>query len=141
MTVSNDIDHHRHKLAAFRGNRQCICAARRTLIALPSMCRTYKLILIALNTVALVITLAILGCSRTMRESYKPNLYLDSASENLRDVTRLRAVVALNNGQINLLEESAVASNLLAEKFLLFYGGVAMMNLVIFGLSQRCQSK
>lgn len=104
------------------------------------MCRSYQLILIALNTVALVVTLAILGCSWKMREPYKPNLYLDSASENLRDVTRLRAVVALNNGQIRMLEESAAASNLLAEKFLLFYGSVALMNLMIFGLAQRSKS-
>lgn len=101
------------------------------------MCRTYKLILIALNIVAIVIAIAIIGCSRTTREPYVPNTILDSASENQRDVTKLRAIVTINNGRINMLEESAVQSSLLTEKILLFYGGVALLNLVIFGLSQR----
>lgn len=104
------------------------------------MCRTYKLSLILLNTVALIVTLAILGCNWKTREPYAPNAVLDSASENQRDVTKLRAIVAINNRRINMLEESAVASNLLAEKFLFFYGGVALSNLVIFGLAQRSKS-
>lgn len=104
------------------------------------MCRTYKLILIALNTVALAVALAILGCSWKTREPYAPNAVLDSASENQRDVTKLRAIVAINNGQINMLEESAVSKSRLEEKFIFFYGGVALMNLVIFGLAQRSKS-
>jgi hypothetical protein len=101
------------------------------------MCRTYKLILIALNTVALVIAIAIIACGKMMKEPYKPNTLLDSASENQRDVTKLRAIVAINNSRINQLEESAGQSSLLAEQVLIFYGGVALMNLAIFGLSQR----
>lgn len=101
------------------------------------MCRTYKLILIELNTVALVIAIATIGCSWKTREPYKPNTVLDSASENQRDVTKLRAIVAINHGRIRMLEESAIQSSLLADKFLIFYGGVTLMNLVIFGLAQR----
>ncbi|CAN5879451.1 hypothetical protein BH11VER1_BH11VER1_20720 [soil metagenome] len=104
------------------------------------MCRSYKLTLIALNTVALVAAVAMIGCSWKMREPYQLNAMLDSASENQRDVTKLRSIVTINNGRINQLEESAVQMSILAEKVLLFYGGVALLNLVIFGLSQRGKS-
>lgn len=104
------------------------------------MCRTYKLILIIVNTLALTIALAVIGFNRTTREPYAPNTVLDSASENQRDITKLRSIVAISNARINLLEKEADEASLLSEKFLVFFGGLALMNLVILGLSQRSKS-
>ncbi|CAN5888370.1 hypothetical protein BH11VER1_BH11VER1_00010 [soil metagenome] len=101
------------------------------------MCRTYKLILIIANTLALTAALAVIGFNKATREPYAPNTVLDSASENQRDVTKLRSIVAISNARINLLEKEADEARLLSEKFLVFFGGLALMNLVILGLSQR----